>query len=221
MSHPRTGRALIAALAATMLVAAACSGGTPSASSEPTAAATAAGTEKPVQGGRIVEGTTSDIATMNRVLVNDTASGRVTDLMYDGLVQQDAKSGEVKPKLATYSTSTDGLTYNFTINDKANWSDGKPIIAQDWLTGLTAVGKSAKTVRKSTFQDVVGFNEFCAPAGAQCKATASSISGVTIDSANPKTFSVKMTKVSCPAILDLNGYTLPTQVFGKYLTATS
>jgi peptide/nickel transport system substrate-binding protein len=223
MSHPRAGRAFIAAIAASMLVATACAGGTPSASSAPSsgASATAAATEKPQQGGRIVEGTTSDIATMQPVLVNDTASGRITALTYDNLVQQDAKSGEVKPKLATYTTSSDGLTYTFTINDKANWSDGKPVIAQDWLTGLTAVGKSAKTVRKSTFIDVVGFNEFCAPAGPQCKATASTITGVTIDTANPKKFSVKLTKVSCPAILDLNGYTIPTQVFGKYLTATS
>jgi peptide/nickel transport system substrate-binding protein len=223
MSHPRTGRALIAALAASILVATACSGGTPTASSAPSAAgsATAAASPTPQQGGRIVEGTISDIATMQPVLVNDTSSGRITGLMYDGLIQQDAKSGEVKPKLASYTTSTDGLTYTFTINDKANWSDGKPIIAQDWLTGLTGVAKSAKTVRKSSFQDIAGFNEFCAPAGAQCKATATSISGVTLDPANPKKFSVKMTKVSCPAILDLSGYTIPTQVFGKYLTATS
>ena len=221
MSHPRTGRALIAVFAASMLVATACSGGTPSASSTPSGAATASAAASPQQGGRIVEGTISDIATMQPVLVNDTASGRITALLYDGLIQQDAKSGEVKPKLATYTTSSDGLTYTFTINDKANWSDGKPIIAQDWLTGLMATGKSAKTVRKSSFQDVAGFNEFCAPAGTQCKATATTISGVTIDSANPKKFSVKMTKVSCPAILDLSGYTLPTQVFGKYVTATS
>jgi peptide/nickel transport system substrate-binding protein len=223
MSHPRTGRALIAALAASVLVATACSGGTPSASSAPSAAgsATAAASPTPQQGGRIVEGMISDIATMQPVLVNDTSSGRITGLIYDGLIQQDAKSGEVKPKLASYTTSTDGLTYSFTINDKANWSDGKPIIAQDWLTGLTGVAKSAKTVRKSSFQDIAGFNEFCAPAGTQCKATATSISGVTLDPANPKKFSVKMTKVSCPAILDLSGYTIPTQVFGKYLTATS
>jgi peptide/nickel transport system substrate-binding protein len=216
MSHPRTGRALIAALAAGMLVATACSGGTPSASSAPSsgASASAAATEKPQQGGRIVEGWISDIATMQPVLVNDTTSGRATALMYDGLIQQDPKSGEVKPKLATYTTSSDGLTYTFTINDKANWSDGKPIIAQDWLTGITAVGKSAKTVRKSTFQDVKGFNEF-----KDGKAT--TISGVAIDSSNPKKFTVTLTKVSCPAILDLSGYTLPTQVFGKYLTATS
>jgi peptide/nickel transport system substrate-binding protein len=224
MTHPRTGRALIAALAASILVATACTGGTPAGTATPAASATVAATEKPVQGGRIVEGTISDIATMQPVLVNDTASGRITGLLYDSLVQQDAKTGEVKPKLATYTTSSDGLTYTFTINDKANWSDGKPIIAQDWLTAVTAVAKSAKTVRKSTFQDVVGFNEFCAPAGTQCKATATSISGFTADSANPKKFSVKMTKVSCAAILDLGGATaspMPTQVFGKYLGASN
>ena len=223
MSHARTGRALIAVLGASMLVATACSGGTSTASPTPGGSAAPSATEAPQQGGRIVEGTISDIATMQPVLVNDTASGRATGLLYDSLVQQDAKSGEVKPKLATYTTSSDGLTYTFTINDKANWSDGKPIIAQDWLSAVTAVGKSAKTVRKSTFQDIVGFNDFCVGT-AQCKATASSISGITIDTSNPKKFSVKMTKVSCPAILDLGGATaspMPTQVFGKYLTTSS
>jgi len=215
------GRALFAVFAASVLVATACGQGGPSASEQPAASASAAASEKPQQGGRIIEGTISDIATMQPVLVNDTASGRMTGLMYDTLIQQDAKSGEVKPKLATYTTSSDGLTYTFTINDKANWSDGKPIIAQDWLTGLQAVGRSAKTVRKSTFQDVKGFNEFCRPAGTQCKATADTISGVAIDASNPKKFTVTLTKVSCPAILDLSGYTIPTQVFGKYVTATS
>ncbi|HEV8655358.1 MAG TPA: ABC transporter substrate-binding protein [Candidatus Limnocylindria bacterium] len=215
----RTGRVLIAVFAATMLVATACTPGGPTASSAPTAAASA--TEKPQQGGRIIEGWISDLATIQPVLSNDTTSARAWGLIYDGIIQQDAKTGEPKPKMATYSISSDGLTYTFEMNAKANWSDGKPVIAQDWLTGLMGVGKSGKTVRKSTFQDIQGFNEFCAPAGTQCKATASSITGVTIDSANPKKWSVKMTKVSCPAILDLNGYTIPTQVFGKYLTATS
>ena len=106
MSHPRTGRALIAALAATMLVATACSGGTPSASGNPESSASAAASEAPQQGGRIIEGTISDIATMQPVLVNDTASGRVTGLIYDTLLQQDYKTGDVKARMATYTTSS-------------------------------------------------------------------------------------------------------------------
>ncbi|TME90491.1 MAG: hypothetical protein E6I44_00215 [Chloroflexi bacterium] len=218
----RTARVLIAVLAATMLVATACTPAGPVTSSSSTPAASA--TEQVQQGGRVIEGWISDLATMQPVLSNDTTSARAWGLIYDGILEQDSKTGEPKARMATYSISSDGLTYSFEMNAKANWSDGKPVIAQDWLTGLQGVAKSAKTVRKSIFQDIQGFNDYCVSAtGTQCKPTASatSISGVTIDAANPKKWSVKMAKVSCPAILDLIGYTIPTQVFGKYLTATS
>ena len=219
----RTGRILVAVLAATMLVATACTSGSTTPSGAPTSSAAASATERPQQGGRIIEGSTSDIATMQPALTADTSSSRIINLIYDNILQQDPKSGEVKGKLATFSVSSDGLTYSFEMNAKANWSDGKPIIAEDYLTTLKVIAKSAKTVRKSLYQDIQGFNEFCAPAGSgKCTATASSILGVTIDAANPKKWSVKMTKVSCPAVLDLNSYgPLPTHVFGKYLTATS
>jgi len=210
----RTGKVVIAVFAASILVATACTSGGPTASGAPTATAAASQTEKPQQGGRIIEGTISDIATMQPILVADTASGRVTDLIYDRILIQDPKTGEPVARMATYSISADSLTYTFEIKANVNWSDGKPVIAQDWLTGLMAVGKSAKTVRKSNFQDIAGFNDFK-------DAKATTITGVTIDAANPKKWTVKMAKVSCPAIIQLIGYTLPTQVFGKYVTATS
>jgi peptide/nickel transport system substrate-binding protein len=210
-------RSLIAGFAGVVLVATACTqGGGPQTNESP------ASNEKPQQGGKIVEADTSDIATMNPILVNDTRSRRITQLIYDDLIQADPKTGEAKPRLATFSISQDGLTYSYEINAKANWSDGKPIIAQDWLTGLQAVGKSQLTVRKSSFKDVQGFLDYCVGSSTSgCKGSAQTISGVTIDSANPKKFSVTMSKVTCSAIIDLNGYILPTQVFGKYLTDTS
>jgi peptide/nickel transport system substrate-binding protein len=210
----RTGKVLIAVFAASILVATACTSGPPSASGAPTASAAASQTEKPQQGGRIIEGTTSDIATMQPILVADTSSGRITTLIYDTILIQDPKTGEPVSRMATFSISSDSLTYTFEIKANVNWSDGKPVIAQDWLTGMMAVGKSAKTVRKSNFQDVQGFNDYK-------DAKATTITGVTIDAANPKKWTVKMAKVSCPAIIQLIGYTLPTQVFGKYVTATS
>ena len=210
----RTGKVLIAVFAASILVATACTSGGPTASGAPSATAAATGTEKPQQGGRIIEGTISDIATMQPILVADTASGRITTLIYDTILIQDPKTGEPVSRMATFSISADSLTYTFEIKANVNWSDGKPVIAQDWLTGMMAVGKSAKTVRKSNFQDVQGFNDY-----KDGKAT--TITGVTIDSANPKKWTVKMAKVSCPAIIQLIGYTLPTQVFGKYVSATS
>ncbi|HEX6061496.1 MAG TPA: ABC transporter substrate-binding protein [Candidatus Limnocylindria bacterium] len=204
-------RRLVAVLGAAMLVAVSCSSSaTPGGGASPSAAST----ETPQQGGRVIEATISDIATMQPVLVNDTASGRITALLYDNLIQVDYKSGEPQPRLATFSISTDSLKYTFTIDPKAVWSDGKPIIADDWLTGLKAVGKSKKTVRKSSFQDVLGFKAYS-------DGTATTIPGVAIDSSNPKKFTVTMAKVSCSAIIDLIGYVLPTQVFGKYVTDAS
>ncbi len=194
-----------------MLVAVSCSSGTTTGGG---ASPTAATTEKPQQGGRVIEATISDIATMQPVLVNDTASGRITALIYDNLIQVDSKTGEPQPRLATFSVSADSLKYTYTIDPKAVWSDGKPIIGDDWLTGLKAVGKSKKTVRKSTFKDIQGFTDY-----SDGKAT--TIPGVAIDPANPKKFTVTMGKVSCSAIIDLTGYVLPTQVFGKYVTETS
>ena len=210
----RTGKVVIAVFAASILVATACTSGGPAASGAPTASAAASQTEKPQLGGRVIQGDISDIATMQPVLVNDTSSGRITTLLYDTILIQDPKTGEPVARMATYSISADSLTYTFEIKANVNWSDGKPVIAQDWLTGLMAVGKSAKTVRKSNFQDIAGFNDFK-------DAKATTITGVAIDAANPKKWTVKMAKVSCPAIIQLIGYTLPTQVFGKYVTATS
>jgi peptide/nickel transport system substrate-binding protein len=211
MRHKRF-RSLTAGLAGAVLLVTACTqGGAPTANQSPGAS------EKPQQGGRVIEGQFSDIATMNPVLVNDVPSRRITQLIYDTLVQPDPQTGEPKPRLATYNVSSDSLTYTFEINPKANWSDGKPVIAQDYLTAIELVGKSKKTVRKSSFQDVQGFKDYS-------DGKTNAISGIKIDTANPKKVTVTMTKVSCPAIYDLGGATaspLPTQVFGKYATDTS
>ena len=218
MTHFRTTRTFFVVAAAALLVATACTPGPVASSPTPTPAESA----KPQQGGKIIQGDIADIATIQPILSADTSSSRIINLIYDGIIQQDYKNGEPKAKMATYSISQDGLTYSFEINAKANWSDGKPVIAQDWLTGLKLVGKSQKTVRKSSFQDVQGFLDYCVGSSSSgCKGTAKEISGVKIDSANPKKFTVTLTKVSCPAIIDLNGYTLPTQVFGKYATDSS
>ena len=204
-------RRLVAVLGAAMLVAVSCSSSaTPGGSASPAASST----ETPQQGGRVIEATISDIATMQPILVNDTASGRITALLYDNLIQVDYKTGEPQPRLATFSVSSDSLKYTYTIDPKAVWSDGKPIIADDWLTGLKAVGKSKKTVRKSSFTNIQGFQDY-----SDGKAT--TIPGVSIDPSNPKKFTVTMAKVTCSAIIDNIGYVLPTQVFGKYVTDTS
>ena len=212
-AQQRTWRPLVAGLVAAALVASACgpSGPTGGDQTQPTTQAPA---EQPQKGGRIIEGSFADIKTMQPMLVADVPSRTVTGKMYESIIQADPKTGEIKPHLAKWEASSDGLTYTWTMDDKAVWSDGKPVIGQDWITGLKAVGKSKKTVRKTNFSDIEGFKDY-----SDGKAT--DISGVKADPSNPKKWTVKFTRVFCPALIGASGYVLPTQVFGKYVTETS
>lgn len=210
-SRTRFVRRAAALLGIFAILAAACGPTTGPTGGQASPGATA---EQAQKGGRIIEGTFSDIRTMQPILVADTPSGRITSLLYDGILSGDPKTGEPKPRMATFTAAPGGKSYTFELKADVNWSDGKPIIAEDWLTGAKAVAKSEKTVRKSSFEAITGFDEFA-------KGTATSISGVVIDPANPKKWTVNLNEVQCDGIFDLSGYVLPTQVFGKYVTPTS
>src|SRR5437764_523725 len=55
----------------------------------------------------------------------------------------------------------------------------------------------------------------CAPTGGGGQTT--SISGITIDTANPKKFTVKFTRIFCPALANVFGAApMPEHIFGKY-----
>lgn len=208
----RSLRLFAAGFVAISIVASACgqapSGGGTSASP----GASTAAQETPVKGGRIIEGSFADIKILNPMLTNDVPSSTVTSRIYDALYYADPKTGEIKPNLGKWTTSTDGLTYTWEIDAKANWSDGKPITGEDYLTAVKAVARSKATVRKSNFQDIKGFTDY-----RDGKAT--KIEGIVVDTANPKKFTVTFAKVFCPALINAFGSSsgpLPTHIFGKY-----
>lgn len=203
MTQQRTRRTLLGIAAAAVLIATACApSGGPS--------ATAAPDEKPVAGGRIIVGTFVDIQRLNPATSNDSGSSAVSGKLYDGLIFTDPKTGEAKPWLGSWTVSADGLTYSWTIDAKANWSDGKPIIAADYLARVKMTGRSKVSPNKSSFNDIEGYQDYSSG-----KATA--ISGITIDSANPKKFTVKFTRVFCPALNSAFGVApMPEHIYGKY-----
>ncbi|HZP96928.1 MAG TPA: ABC transporter substrate-binding protein [Candidatus Limnocylindria bacterium] len=167
----------------------------------------------PVRGGRLIEGSFTDAKTFAPFLANDAASLTVSGLLYDTLFRVDARTGEIKPNLASWTVSADGLTYRWRIEPGAVWSDGKPIVAGDYVTGVKAVARSKKTVRAASFQDIVGFDEYRA-------GKSTTISGITIDPLDAKSFSVKFKRVFCPALTNAFGAAagpLPAHVYGKYL----
>ena len=207
--HTRTLRLLAALLGTLSLVATACGPTGPTGGG-----GTAAPEDKPVAGGRLIEGSFADIKTIQPILVADVPSGTVTGMIYKGMVDFDHKTGEPKPGLAKWSASADNLTWTWTFDEKANWSDGKPITAQDWETAVKAIAMSKKTVRKSGFQDIAGWKDFV-------DGKATTISGIKVDSADPKKMTVTFTTVLCSAIVNTFGsyYVLPTHIFGKYVAA--
>ena len=166
----------------------------------------------PVRGGRLIEGTFADAKTFAPFLVNDPASQTVSGMVYDALFKVDAKTGEIQPDLGTWTVSADGLTYRWRIEQGAVWSDGKPVTAEDYLTGVKAVARSQKTVRVGSFQDIDGFDEYRG-------GSSPTIKGITIDPLDAKSFAVKFKRVFCPALTNAFGPAagpLPTQVYAKY-----
>ena len=200
MRHWRTTLAVIATAA---LVATACTPG-------PQTGGTAQPEEKPVAGGRVIRGSFSDIRVLNPVIATDATSGQVTDLLFDPLLRADPKTGNPIPWMGKWTASADNLTFSWEIDSKANWSDGKPVIADDFLARSKAVARSKLTTQKSNWTDVEGWTDY-----RDGKATA--ISGITLDTANPKKFTVKFARSFCPALLNVFGAApLPSHIYGKY-----
>src|SRR5262245_11697445 len=84
------------------------------------------------KGGTVIEGSTADVRTLNPVLVSDTASGRITALVFDSLVLVDPDTLEAAPSLATkWEVSPDNKVYTFTIQEGVKWHDGQPCSADD------------------------------------------------------------------------------------------
>ena len=206
MQQHRTSRVLIAGLAALTLIATACA---PTGGGGQTTGTTAPD-EKPVAGGRVIYGDFADIQRLNPATSNDATSSRVSGKIYDSLIIADYQTGEIKPWLGSWTVSSDGLTFSWTIDAKANWSDGKPIIANDFLARVKMQGRSKVTPNKSVFNDVEGYQDYST-------GKATSISGITIDTANPKKFTVKFTRIFCPALANVFGAApMPEHIFGKY-----
>ena len=165
----------------------------------------------PVRGGRVIEGAFADAKTFAPFLANDPSSLIVSGLVYDSLFRVDAKTGEIRPNLGTWTVTPDGLTYRWKIEPGAVWSDGRPITGEDYLTGVKAVARSKKTVRVASFQDIEGFDEYRS-------GTAMTIKGITVDPQDPKSFAVKFKRVFCPALANAFGPAagpLPTHVYAK------
>ena len=86
----------------------------------------------PVKGGKLIEGTISDMSTWNSLNSGDTTSTQMIVLNFDGLLGISAKGDNI-PMLASGlpQISGDSLTFTYKLRPNLKWSDGQPITAND------------------------------------------------------------------------------------------
>lgn len=76
----------------------------------------------------------NEVASMNTLVTQDTASINAQVHVFEGLYRID-QDNEVVPAVATDmpEISEDGRTYTIQLRDDANWSNGDPVTADDFV----------------------------------------------------------------------------------------
>jgi len=68
----------------------------------------------------------------NAYVDNNNYSAMVFDLLYGKLLGMDAETSELVPSLARrWAVSEDGCEFTFVLDERATWSDGRPVTAED------------------------------------------------------------------------------------------
>lgn len=122
--------------------------------------------------------TASDIDTLNPFTTILSSGTSIMSLEYESLVQFSAADNSIVPGMASkWSTSSDGLTWTFTIPAGRTWSDGQPVTAKDAAFTYTSIltkpdlqqahggdiGNVAKAVAKNDTTLVITLKEAQAP----------------------------------------------------------
>ncbi len=84
------------------------------------------------KGGAVIEGSFADAKTVNPILVSDTASSAIADLLFNPVVTVDPETTSPIGELSEgWEISDDGLVYTFTLRDGVTFHDGEPLSADD------------------------------------------------------------------------------------------
>ncbi|MFV0409917.1 MAG: ABC transporter substrate-binding protein [Paracoccus sp. (in: a-proteobacteria)] len=73
------------------------------------------------------------IKTLDPQKNTDVEGSDIARLLFEGLMNEDAKGAMVPGVASEYSTSEDGLTYTFKLRPEAKWSNGDPVTASDFV----------------------------------------------------------------------------------------
>ena len=58
---------------------------------------------------------------------------RIVGELYEGLMAEDIKANAIAGQAESWTISDDGIVYTFKLRADANWSDGVPVTAQNFV----------------------------------------------------------------------------------------
>jgi oligopeptide transport system substrate-binding protein len=80
-----------------------------------------------------VRGNDGDPETLDQHKTSTVVEAHLLRDLYEGLVVYDNKANVVPGVAESWEVSDDGLTYTFKLRDSANWSNGEPVTAEDFV----------------------------------------------------------------------------------------
>jgi oligopeptide transport system substrate-binding protein len=123
----------------------------------------------------------------------EAAVGRLT---FQPLLEPKPDLSNVEPGAAqSYDVSPDGLTYTFHLRPNAKWSDGKPVVAADWVYGwrhFLNPALAAGYVDPFFDQTIAGGADYSNVDPKSASAIDSFLNGLGLSAPDPNTFVVKL-----------------------------
>jgi len=71
--------------------------------------------------------------TLDPALITGQPEGRIVNALFEGLLRFDRRGRSTPGVASSWEVSPDRLTYTFHLRPDARWSDGKPVVARDFL----------------------------------------------------------------------------------------
>lgn len=112
--------------------------------------------EIPAYGGSLTEGVVGSPRFVNPLLAISDIDRDLTSIIYSGLLRVSSDGLLILDLAESYTVSSDGLTYTFTIKKDAQFHDGMPVTADDVIFTIEkAKDPVLKSPRKSNWEGVI------------------------------------------------------------------
>jgi oligopeptide transport system substrate-binding protein len=98
-----------------------------------------AGSLSAVHAATYVRGNDGDPETLDQHKTSTVVEARILRDLYEGLVIYDPKANIIPGAAESWSVSDDGTVYTFTLRDNAKWSNGDPVVAEDFAFSLRRI----------------------------------------------------------------------------------